>query len=149
MLGPDFFRPLLPLDLGAMNDRAGALEDVMENGATDSTFLQKKFGESFYSFVPDTNNRLPILCINTTRMQDGRPGVISNIQIEDNNNTFGKRLDVLKLLTHDSDMRLSTAVVMGARFPYVSPQAALISSAQIPPKTILLMEVISITPARE
>jgi len=121
MLGPDFFRPLLPIDLRLMDDRAGALENVMEKGPDDSTFLKLKFGEAFQSFVPDSNNRLPILCINTTRMQDGRPGVISNIQIEDNSNTFGKRLDVLKLLSNESDMRLSTAVVMGARFPYVSP----------------------------
>jgi len=121
MLGPDFFRPMLPIDLRTLNDRAGALEDVMEKGPADSTFLKNKFGEAFYSFVPDNNNRLPIICINTTRMQDGRPGVISNIQIEDSSNTFGKRVDVLKLLSNDADMRLSTAVVMGARFPYVSP----------------------------
>jgi hypothetical protein len=104
-----------------LNDRAGALENVMEKGPGDSTFLKNKFEEAFYSFVPDSNNRLPVLCINTTRMQDGRPGVISNILIEDNNKTFGKRVDVLKLLSKDADMRLSTAVVMGARFPYVSP----------------------------
>ena len=121
MLGPDFFRPMLPIDLRTMNDRAGALEEVMEKGPGDSTFLKNKFAEPFYSFVPDSNNRLPILCINVTRMQDGRPGVISNIQIEDRDNTFGKRVDVLKLLSNDADMRLSTAVVMGARFPYVSP----------------------------
>ncbi len=121
MLGPDFFRPLLPIDLRTINDRAGALENVMEKGPDDSTFLKNKFDEAFYSFVPDVNNRLPILCINTTRMQDGRPGVISNIQIEDSSNTFGKRVDVLNLLSNDADLRLSTAVVMGARFPYVSP----------------------------
>jgi hypothetical protein len=121
MLGPDFFRPLLPFDLRHMNDRAGALEDVMEQGAADSSFLQFKFAQPFYSFVPDSSNSLPILCINTTRMQDGRPGVISNLQLDDNVNTFGKRLDVLNLLSKDTDIRLSTAVVMGARFPYVSP----------------------------
>jgi hypothetical protein len=121
MLGPDFFRPLLPIDLRQMNDRAGALEEVMEKGAGDTTFLQYKFAQPFYSFVPDSNNKLPILCINTTRMQDGRPGVISNLQLDDSSNTFGKRLDVLELLSTENDMRLSTAVVMGARFPYVSP----------------------------
>lgn len=121
MLGPDFFRPLLPIDLRQMNDRAGALEQVMEMGANDTTFLQHKFAQSFYSFVPDSNNKLPILCINTTRMQDGRPGVISNFQLDDATNTFGKRLDVLNLLAKDTDIRLSTAIVMGARFPYVSP----------------------------
>jgi len=52
-------------------------------------------------------------------MQDGRPGVISNIKIE--NSAFGKRIDVVGLLKKDTDMRLSTAVIMGARFPYLSP----------------------------
>ena len=52
-------------------------------------------------------------------MQDGRPGVISNIKIE--SSAFGKRIDVLGLLKKDTDMRLSTAVIMGARFPYLSP----------------------------
>jgi hypothetical protein len=119
MLGPDFFRPILPVDLKNINDRAGALEKSMEEGIEDSVFLAKKFGVQFSALIPDTINSLPILCINTTRMQDGRPGVISNIKIE--NSPFGKRIDVIGLLKKDTAMRLSTAVIMGARFPYLSP----------------------------
>ena len=122
MLGPDFFRPLLPFDPRSMYDRAGALESVMERGTGDTTFLNGKFALPFSTFIPDTAHiRLPIICINVTRMQDGRPGVVSNIEIGDSSQTFGKRIDVLSLLRHDTDMRLSTAVVLGARFPYVSP----------------------------
>lgn len=120
MLGPDFFRPLLPFDPRNMYDRAGALENVMEYGTGDTTFLNGKFAIPFSYLVPDTSYiQLPILCINTTRMQDGRPGVVSNIEID--TATFGKRIDVLSLLPGDTDMRLSTAVVLGARFPYISP----------------------------
>jgi hypothetical protein len=119
MLGPDFFRPILPFDLKNMSDRAGALEKSMESGIEDTVFLAKKFEEQFSALTPDTINSLPILCINTTRMQDGKPGVISNIKIE--NDVFGKRIDVIGLLKKDTDMNLSTAVIMGARFPYVSP----------------------------
>ena len=119
MLGPDFFRPILPIDLKILSDRAGALEKSMENGIEDSVFLAKKFGVQFSALTPDTINSLPIICINTTRMQDGRPGVISNMKIE--RNVFGKRVDVIGLLNKNQDLRLSTAVVMGARFPYVSP----------------------------
>jgi hypothetical protein len=114
MLGPDFFRPILPFDLKNVSDRAGALEESMEEGTEDTSFKVQ-----FSALVPDTLNHLPILCINTTRMQDGRPGVISNIKIQEN--TFGKRVDVIGLLKKDTDMRLSTAVIMGARFPYLSP----------------------------
>jgi hypothetical protein len=52
-------------------------------------------------------------------MQDGTPGVVSNILID--SAIFGKRIDILGLLQAGEDMRLSTAVVLGARFPYVSP----------------------------
>lgn len=121
MLGPDFFRPLLPLDLKNMNDRTGALEKSMEVGIDDTVFLANKFATQFSAFTPDTLNHLPIICINTTRMQDGRPGVISNIKIQDS--IIGKRIDVINLLKHDTDMRMSTAMIMGARFPYVSPAA--------------------------
>ena len=62
-------------------------------------------------------------------MQDGRPGVISNIKIE--NSAFGKRIDVVGLLKKDTDMRLSTAVIMGARFPYLSPAGRIDADSSI------------------
>ena len=48
---------------------------------------------------------LPILCINTTRMQDGLPAVISNIDFSDPR--FNQRLDFLDLL--DEKKILSSA----------------------------------------
>jgi hypothetical protein len=62
---------------------------------------------------------LPIFCINTTRMQDGTPAVISTINM--NERFFNRRLDVLSLLSEEEDLKLSSAVVLGASFPYVSP----------------------------
>ncbi|MGL6269921.1 MAG: hypothetical protein ACRC2O_18455, partial [Chitinophagaceae bacterium] len=64
-------------------------------------------------------NRLPVLCINTTSMQDGRPGVVSTLKLD--NNIFGRRLDVLDSLRAGEDVNLSSMVILGARFPYVSP----------------------------
>jgi hypothetical protein len=83
--------------------------------------LEPAFEKNFSSFVALKNqqSQLPVLCINVTRMQDGNPGVISNIHIDRKN--FNNRVDVLALLPENRDMHLSTAVVMGARFPYVSP----------------------------
>jgi hypothetical protein len=52
-------------------------------------------------------------------MQDGNPGVISNINIADS--IFNGRIDVLGMLKKDEDMKLSTGVVLGASFPYLSP----------------------------
>jgi predicted acylesterase/phospholipase RssA len=126
MLGPDFFRPLLLTDflLKKVTDRAGALEKSMETGMNDSVFLKNKMANPFSAYIPniyDTLPLMPVLCINTTRMQDGRPGVITNINIDSNKEVFNKRVDVINLLEPGADMHLSTVVIMGARFPYMSP----------------------------
>ncbi|MEO5594192.1 MAG: patatin-like phospholipase family protein [Chitinophagaceae bacterium] len=122
MLGPDFFRPLMPLYMKSVTDRAGALEKTMEEGMDDSVFLKHRLANPFSVFIEDTTQplSLPVLCINTTRIQDGRPGVITNINLAANKAIFSNRVDVIKLLNKE-DIHLSTAVVMGARFPYISP----------------------------
>jgi hypothetical protein len=127
MLGPDIFNSIYPF----VADRARALEYAMEQGAGNKVLLNGFFSLPFSHFVTTSNTSypLPILCINTTRMQDGMPGVISNIQID--TAIFGRRLDVLSLLQPDEDMRLSTAVVMGARFPYISPAGCITRKEQV------------------
>jgi hypothetical protein len=52
--------------------------------------------------------------------------VISNIQADAT--IFNQRVDILKRLPAGKDMKLSTAVVMGARFPYISPAGRIDSS---------------------
>ncbi len=120
MMGPDLFRPILPFPF--IDDRAAALEYAMEHAAPDSVILGSSFRQNVSAIIArqqDSAYQLPILCINTTRMQDGTPGLISNIAID--SAIFGKRIDVLNMLRAGDDMRLSTAVILGARFPYVSP----------------------------
>lgn len=117
MLGPDIVRPMfggLPV-----NDRAAALEYALENGEDESALLYREFRKPFSDYLPTDRNKLPIICINVTRVQDGNPSVISNIKLDES--VFGKRVDILKTLPPQKDMKLSTAVILGARFPYVSP----------------------------
>jgi len=116
-LGPDFIRPIIPLPF--INDRAAALEDAMQQG--EHSFLQGKFNTPVSELIPFTNGNenLPMICVNTTRMQDGGPSVISTIKLD--SGSFNKRRDILSSLDTGKDMKLSTAVVMGARFPYLSP----------------------------
>jgi len=118
-LGPDVFRNLVTLY--NVNDRASALSMSIEKAAGESNFLYDSLGVAFSSISTQKNipYNLPILCINTTRMQDGNPGVISNIKIADS--VFNGRIDVLGMLKKDEDMKLSTGVVLGASFPYLSP----------------------------
>ncbi len=127
MLGPDVFRPLAPFGLlDKLDDRAGSLETAMEYGNGKEGVLKNEFANNFSTYIPNfkdsLNQPLPIICINTTRMQDGRPAIISNVQIEEK--IFGSRLDVLSFvdsLKESKEIHLSTAVAMGARFPYISP----------------------------
>ena len=125
MLGPDFIRPMAGfIPITTMGDRAEALEHAIENAGNDGkTFLHRKFATPFSDLIPGTNgvNDLPAFCINCTRMQDGRPSVLSNINVKADSAIFGKRIDILNDLDSGKDIILSTAVVLGARFPYVSP----------------------------
>jgi len=127
MLGPDILRHIFPFLNPLVIDRAGALAVSLERAPSGDCFLYRKFEAGFSSLVTQKgkgNYGLPILCINTTRMQDSHPAVISNINIKGtslSNNYFNGREDVLSLLHEDKDMKLSTAVVLGASFPYISP----------------------------
>jgi Patatin-like phospholipase len=120
MLGPDVMRHILPLR--RIDDRAAALAHALETASGKRSFLYDSLAVPFSQIITQKNQagyHLPVLCINTTRMQDASPAVISNIDLSDN--AFNKRVDVLNLLNEEKDMKLSSAVVLGASFPYVSP----------------------------
>lgn len=118
-LGPDVFRNLITLY--NVSDRASALSHSIEKAPGQKEFLYDSLGIPFSRIITQKGKpyQLPVLCINTTRMQDGSPGVISNIKISDS--VFNGRIDVLSLLNEKQDMRLSTGIVLGASFPYLSP----------------------------
>ena len=117
---PDYFKYIFHF---AWLDRAGALENSLEDiTRLDTGLLRPNMKAPFSSFLAlksDTQYQLPILCINVTRMQDGNPGVVSNVKLDSIN--FNNRVDVLGLMPDDKDISISTAAIMGARFPYVSP----------------------------
>jgi predicted acylesterase/phospholipase RssA len=120
MLGHDFFVAMFPFNTGG--DRAQALTDALEQAPKDSVLLKHQLQVPFSElavYKNRVNTNLPILCVNTTRMQDGAPSVISTIAIDPL--TFNNRVDVLARLNNNRDMKLSTAVVLGASFPYLSP----------------------------
>jgi hypothetical protein len=119
MLGPDVFRHIFPFQF--VDDRGAALARVLEQGPSTKCLLYDSMSTKFSELITqkDHPSLLPILCINTTRMQDGLPTVISTIDLSDPR--FDQRLDFLDLLDKEKDIKLSTAVVLGASFPYVSP----------------------------
>lgn len=122
MLGPDYFKYIFHIGNEGLSDRAGALEETIEAGArTVNDTLRAAMDEPFSKMLALRNQpyNLPILCINTTRMQDGNPAVVTNIRL--NKEIFNNREDVMDVLNDTLDMRLSTASILGARFPYISP----------------------------
>lgn len=120
LLGTDIFRHLIPFNL-PLDNRADALENVISKGSADE-LLNSYFGKPV-SEVFDTTGALPVLFINTTQVDNGMPGVISSVMLPDNS----QRQDVLALVDSmgikagRGDLRLSTAAILGSRFPYVSP----------------------------
>lgn len=127
-LGNDFLSftlaRLLSFDLlsglSPFKDRAFTLEKGMEypdEGGVMQEMMQADIGE----LIPGKNYRIPAIIINTTRVQDGSPAVVSTILPDEKSRLFEKRTDVLGLVSPDKFMRLSTAVILGARFPYMSP----------------------------
>lgn len=118
LMGPDILLPLLPVQI--VHDRADALEQSLmkvPNENNISKFMKRNFSVTINHNQKEKIN--PVICINCTRMQDGLPAVLSNINIE--KEVFGNRIDVLKLLNEDQEISIATSVVLGARFPYFSP----------------------------
>lgn len=116
MLGPEALEPVF---FGLWMDRAYALENGMDYPVDSVKIMGEFMRNSFSQLLPNASNGFPVLAINTTRVNDGSPGVISTIDMD--TIFFGKRIDVLEHLPKKKDIRVSTAMVMGARFPYMSP----------------------------
>lgn len=121
MLGPDYLKYIFHINNSTLSDRAGALEQTLEKENMAREILKPNMSRPMSELlsIGDTTCPLPVLCINTTRMQDGNPGVVTNIRMS--RQIFNNRVDVLDALNDTLDMRLSTASILGARFPYISP----------------------------
>jgi hypothetical protein len=121
MLGPDFFNYIF--HVSTVKDRAAALEMSFEESSrntNDSTY-EVPFYDTLSKFpaMKDGKIYLPILFVNTTRMQDGNPGIVTNLKPD--SGIFNERIDVLNLLGNNKDISLTSGAILGARFPYLSP----------------------------
>ena len=124
LLGPDYFHYIIPfLSIFESDDRGTKLEESFETSCQSDTQLYKiPFDENISNFPALDKNgdiKYPILCINTTRVQDGNPGVVSNLIID--SATFNNRVDVVNLLDSITDITMASGSILGARFPYLSP----------------------------
>ena len=101
-------------------DRANYLEQAWERSWKDSkdkkTNKYFPFDSAFTSlWAGDTMHRIPSLIMNGTHVETGRPAITSNLMFDTN-------WDEVNILNYTkNDMRLSTAALMAARFPYFTP----------------------------
>lgn len=143
IIGKDFLSPtvaclftreiiqlLVPFPIESF-DRAKVFEETWEYVWKDNLNNDPTFGASFLSLWD--KNTVPSLFINTTQVENGYPVVLSNIRFDagqDKNVTNGKLdfprdfyADILK--EPSLDVPLSTASLLSARFPFVSPAGTL------------------------
>lgn len=115
--GSDLVQHVVPMPF--LVDRAGSLEQVVEKFAEDSMSvdIERRFVD-----VVDASGELPILFINTTSVRKGKPAVVSSVALD---STISSRIDVIANQPEKTAMRYSTAFILGARFPYVSPAGQL------------------------
>lgn len=96
-----------------LNDRGNALEKALVYGNHD-------MNNPFSEYIIKDHNTLPVIYVNTTRMQDSHPAVVSNIRYDPEQ--LNDRLDVLHILDSlNQDIRVSSVAILSSRFPYVSP----------------------------
>ena len=95
---------------------------------TDDSTYQVPFYDTLSQFpaMKDGKIYLPILFVNTTRMQDGNPGIVTNLKPD--SGIYNERIDVLNLLRSNKDISLTSGAILGARFPYLSPAGRIANS---------------------
>ena len=121
--------------LWAPDDRAAALEKAWEAAWLDSGISQSgaKFEWSdglTRTFTKEARRPWPILALNGTSVEKGKRIITSNVRFATDNyrsprNLSGgiNRYDALDIV--QSDIPISTAVTMSARFPIISPSGLL------------------------
>lgn len=101
-------------DWRPLEDRAAGVEDALiRAGRIARLALDTPMATGFAQ-------HLPLLCINTTRVQDARPAVIASFNLT-GDSAFSGRLDVLAGLPAGSAISMAASAVLSARFPYVTP----------------------------
>lgn len=135
ILGYDFLSPLttnflycdalqrfIPVPINDF-DRSKALERSWENSWRSIIKDEPVFNKSLYYIWYSRENQnfkyeIPSLFLNSTLVESGKRVILSNIDYKNIETEFielGSKLEYL------NRMRLSTAVLMSARFPYVTP----------------------------
>jgi hypothetical protein len=123
LLFPDAVQRFVPIPFPAA-DRARALDLALEAAVAGADGVASgRFQRPFLDlWAGPAGERLPALLLNTTVVETGQRGIVSNLRID---KSFTDAVDVLATPTGVSRAPLSTAAHLSARFTYVSPAGTL------------------------
>jgi hypothetical protein len=139
MLFPDLLQRFLPLPL--FRDRAISLEESWER-AWDLSHPddQGRFLAPFHNLWRDTGYSVPLLFLNSTVVETGQRAVVHPLGSYPAGETgpFADALDVSHLM--GTELPLSTAAHLSARFTYVSPAGLVDTRRTNAPRWIRLVD---------
>jgi hypothetical protein len=127
-LFPDFLQRFIPWPIGVL-DRGRALDRVFERAwrrtgapTRDNPFRKNFFDMCGASAEKCLTNPIPMLALNMTNVESGMQMVLSPMDLGGTGPASGSRkIYDFFTLVEPFDMRLSTAVGLSARFPWISP----------------------------
>jgi len=129
LLGRDLIISLT--DCCDIDDRGKLVENEWEKNynkvfKVDGTSF---IGNDFLSIMPQLkgeNKVMPLLMMNTTHLQSGQRSIVSPVNFKDNKYMKGFRDFLHNYTAHnpkDSIIKISTSMLLNARFPFLSPVA--------------------------
>jgi hypothetical protein len=128
MLYPDFAQRFCPVPIQFL-DRGHWLEKSWEQAWRETArkhgHNDNRFAEGFRSLWKQGNPYVPVLLLNATSVEKGNRVIGSNIRI--NPDEFLASDDLMNKIAPATDVPLSTAAHLSARFTYVSPAARFVS----------------------
>ena len=118
-LFPDFVQRLVPAPITSYDRSLGleyALEQSWSKLAADCNLQSgNPFSEKFSHLKWEPDASVPALFINTTQVPTGRPVALSTAGLNN------RLVTLLSDFGFSSDLRLSTAAALSARFPFITP----------------------------
>ena len=124
---PDMVQRMLPFTISSY-DRAKYLEDGFShyfNREMNFKGSKELLKRNFLNVCPANDFKQPIILFNSTEVESGRKGIISNVFLTER--YFNDVVDILK--KNGKDMPFVTAATLSARFPIVTPPG-LVKDAQ-------------------
>lgn len=121
---------IVPLPINRF-DHGKVFEKKWENTWKEALKNTNYFSDPFLSLweadpnvKKNSNFEIPALFINITRVDNGMPVLVSNLTFAQRSSEYGNIIEDFYAYSQN-DIRLSTAALLSARFPYVSPAGIL------------------------